>query len=200
LARSGISCDFYTMQALLRFVAFGGIAAGVILLLCGCAIGPKYAYTMQGNSAILDGFSAPNQGSEYGSCHITILRVDGFASNFSASNPGNNWPLHQPHLYLAPGVHTLNLSVSEIDVNYGEHSGNSAGITGTVASGSTPTITVEFKANHTYRLAGYLGGSTIDIALWDETNGAASRSRTASWTFDSNSNYSDSPAPSGNHR
>ena len=148
----------------------------------------------------MDGFGAPNQGAEYGSCIIDILRMDGLVANFQASHPGPSWPLHQPHLYLAPGMHTLDLDISEIDVMYGEHSGNSAGITGTVASGSNPTITVEFKAKHIYRLGGYLSGGTIDLVLWDETSGPATRSRVEEWTLDSNSNHSDSPAPSGGHR
>ena len=172
-------------------------------LAAGCATGPKYEYTQHEDSASVEGPGGQNRllGNN-GSCSITITKVDGFNSDFIASCPGVGWPFFtgKERLYLTPDQHTLKLNITETESQYGDTGHGATGLTGTVASGSTPTITVELKANHIYRFAAFLAGSTIDLALWDETSGPAARSRVANWTFDSNSNYSGSSSPSGNHR
>jgi hypothetical protein len=177
----------------------GALIAGAFLI-AGCTNGPRYVNANQTNSARIVGFATPHQGSEDGSSTISIIAVDGFVANFTASHPGPNWPLHTPLLYLAPGAHTLTLRISEIEEVIGVNSGNSAGIVGATSSGNKPTITTEFLANHAYRFGAFLNGYSISLILWDETNGRATRPQAASWFLNSNSNYSDSPAPSGRHR
>lgn len=170
------------------------------LLCCGCATGPRYTYTQQKDSASVSGPITPFQNRDNGTCSIRIVQVDGLTANFDASSPGINWPTSKKSLYLEPGKHVLALDIGEIDTETGDTGHGASGITGAVASGSTPTINVEFKANHTYRFAAYLVRGWIDLTLWDETDGAKTRSEVANWTFDSNSNYSDSSAPSGGRK
>jgi hypothetical protein len=126
--------------------------------------------------------------------------VDGLTANFGASSPGINWPTSKKSLYLEPGKHAISLDISDIVEEYGSVGHGGVGEVGADAYGSTPTITVKFTANHIYRFSGYLRGRMIEIVLWDETGGAATRFRAESWTFDGNGNHSDSAEPSGNHR
>ena len=172
-------------------------------LLCGgCATGPRYTYTQQKDSASVAGPRVPDQGREDGTCYINIKKVDGLTANFPTSNPGSNRFFYSAtkRLYLSPGQHRFILDISEINSDYGGVGHGAVGIVDTVVSGSAPTITVELKANHIYRFAAFLAGGTIELILWDETGGAKTRSEVANWTLDSNSNYSDSPAPSGARR
>jgi len=161
----------------------------------GCATGPRYQSTEHSDSARIEGPVTPIQNSENGSCSIDIAEVDGLISGFTASLPGLNWFIPRTQLYVAPGKHTLKVNISEIDTEYGNVGHGRTGAIGDSTAGGRPTITVEFAANHVYRLAAYLRGSTIELILWDETAGVASRFRAESWTMDSNSSYSENIPP-----
>jgi hypothetical protein len=136
--------------------------------------------------------------ADYGNCCVAITQVDGLTAYFDASRPGANWSFTVPShpLYLAPGRHALTLDIAEVDEVIGV-TGRDVGAVGAFASGSRPTLTAEFVANHVYRLTARLSGdgSAIDVTLWDETGGAAARSQVANWTVDSNRGYSENIPP-----
>ena len=185
-------------QAVTKIAVIFGIVATVILLCDGCVVGPKYNYAQQRDSAVLEGPAGPIQGPEDGSCSIMISQLDGMADGFTASHRGLNWPvsaLKKP-LYIAPGKHALVLTISDIDEVYGNVGHGEVGETGAYTSGAKPTVTVDFAANHVYRIGANLEGGAIVIVLWDETDGPKTRSRVATWTVDSNGGYSPSALPS----
>jgi hypothetical protein len=175
-----------------------GVVTTAILLCDGCVVGPKYNYAQQRDSAIVEGPVVPIQGPENGSCNVIISKIDGLADSFTASGKGLNWPVFEfvKPLYLAPGKHALVLSISEIDETYGNVGHGETGEIAAYTSGSKPTINVEFAANHVYRIGANLEGGAIVIVLWDETGGPKTRSRVATWTVDSNGEYSESALPS----
>jgi len=178
-------------------------AAATFLLMCvGCVSGPKYDYARQVDSASVVGPVVPVQGSEYGSCYVEIVQVDGLGDNFTASGPGLNWPFYNANkrLYLAPGKHTLALSIGEIDETYGNVGRGSVGEVGADTASATPSINVDLVASHVYRIGANLEGSVIKISLWDETNGAATRFSVATWTVNSGGVYMEATLPSGGRR
>jgi hypothetical protein len=190
------------MQTVTRMCVLAGVVTASVVIFAGCATGPRYEYAERQDSASLEGPVGPNQGWENGRCQIVIYKLDGLNVNFMASRPGLNWPFvdTKKQLYLAPGAHKIALDISEIEGQYGNTGQGATGLTGTVASGSNPTITAVFATRHVYRFAAYLNGGSIGLILWDETGGPTTRSRVANWSFDGISNYSESPAPSGGHR
>jgi len=189
-------------QAVTKLVDLLSIVTIFALLCGGCATGPQYSYIKQQDSASVEGPVVPNQGWNNGRCQVIIEKLDGLAVNFMASSPGVNLPFvhNNRQLNLEPGKHAISLDISDTEEDYGSVGHGAVGEVGTVAYGSKPTITAEVTANHIYRFSGYLSGSTIELVLWDETGGPATRTRAGSWTFDSNGNHSDSPTPSSNHR
>jgi hypothetical protein len=178
-------------------------AAATFSLICaGCVIGPKYGYTRQVDSASMEGPVVPRQGLEYGSCYVEIVRIDGLGDNFTVNRPGLNWPFYgsKNRLYFAPGIHSLTLSIGEVDETYGNVGGGSVGVVGAYSAGATSTINVEFTASHVYRIGANLEGSVIKITLWDETDGAATRFSSATWTVKSGGAYVEATPPSGGRR
>jgi len=161
-------------------------------LAAGCATGPTYTYAQQKDSASVEGAIAPIQRTvDYGSCSIQIIRIDGFSANFDASRPGANWSFTVPShpLYLAPGKHAITLDIAEVDTDIGEIGHGRIGTVGELDTGSQPILSVELAASHVYRFTANLGGSAINVSLWDETGGTAGRFLVASWTVDSSGSY-----------
>ena len=175
------------------------------VILSGCFTGPKYDYARQADSASIVGAAVLLKGVNIGDCGIVLGRVDGMATNFTASDGGYDssliyaWISHVIHepdsLYLAPGKHSLDLRISYSDESYGNVGGGQTGLVGTYSAGGTPTIKVDLVARHVYRLGANLEGAEILITLWDETNGATARTNAATWTVKSNGGYIEATLP-----
>ena len=169
----------------------------------GCATASPYNYSEQKRFRDLSGcrFTCANFSSE-GNCKIDILRVDEFSANFPAGSPNTpSWIYEKKPLYLSPGKHTLVLNIARLEVFYGDTGG---GLTGVKLAPSSPVRSQRSPRNFpqvTYiDLPPILNGASIDLTLWDETGAPAISTRAARWTLASNANYSDSAAPTGNHR
>ena len=167
------------------------IPAAFVLALGGCVTEPRYKYVEQKDSACVEGPTSPIQNSENGNCAIDIIQVDGVMAGFTASCPGLNWFAIKKPLYFAPGKHTLKLSISQNYSEMGDVGHGRTGAVGDFTAGGQPTITVVLTGSHVYRLAAYLAGNSIDLALWDLSADPALRVRVASWILDSNGGYTE---------
>jgi hypothetical protein len=178
------------------------LAAGLVLFCAGCASGPKYGYAQQKDSASIEGPVVPVQSKAYGDCVIHITTIDGLVTAFTASMPGLAWPGYGRPLYLSPGGHMLVLDVGETDEEIGNVGGGRTGAVGWSTAGAKPTVTATFVANHIYRFTANIdpSGKSIDLTLWDETGGSATRSRVANWTVNADGAYTEATPPSGRHR
>jgi hypothetical protein len=180
-------------------------AATAFILLCGgCIIGPKYAYTGQPDSPSIEGPVMPIQGAEYGSFSVIIMKIDGLGINFTASHVGMNLLIFDAKkpIPLAPGTHSLDLYLSDVQETTGSTGHGNIGVVGTFTAASHPTIVVDLLPKHLYRVGANLEDQDkeIEIHLWDETNGAAKRTSVGTWTVDSGGGYMEATLPSGGHR
>jgi hypothetical protein len=175
------------------------------LLLAACSSGPAFTNPPQSNAAILEGPVVPTQGAEDGNCSVVVEQVDGLSGDFTASHVGMNWPAFNgvKPLSLTPTKHQLSLKVS-----YTEKAGGGArGTTpqgpgdegsnggGEIKASSRAEIFAALEAGHAYRVTAEYEDEAISVVLWDETSGAAVRTRVEDWSFSCPRTNTERPAP-----
>ena len=163
------------------------IAVGASGLLCAaCALGPRYAYAPQADSATISTAPTPSvavavytpqadpaaiPAAPPASVAVFTQHIDGAVP--LPSQLGSSNGVYQ--VYVSPGMHELDLAL-----RYSENA--SHGLDEMVWS-TTASVKIEsmFAPKGKYRIEGHLTGTRFDVVLWDETQGPAARVRVGSW-------------------
>jgi hypothetical protein len=137
----------------------------------------------------------PTQGAENGNCSIVVVQVDGLSTGFTASREGMNWREFgkAKPLLLEAAKHKLELNISYSEaVGQGEPGRpspqgggdqDSAAGTGEFKATSIAEIFASLETGHVYRITANYEDEAISVVLWDETDGARTRTRVADWSF-----------------
>ena len=135
----------------------------VLVLLClgfavvsGCVVGPRYAYTKQSDSALVDIRAIGDANS------ASIDKIDGLVA--PTAWLALRWGGRADEVYIAPGSHTLSVTVNH-------HETMADGIdTDSMDFQGSATITVGLIANHHYHFdASHSGSQSLRLDLLDET-------------------------------
>ena len=140
----------------------------------GCEMGPKYRYAQQPDSVFLMDGEAPSIRMSDVVDEVYVEKIDGLAAP-TAQVLGIGSTTNQN--FLAPGKHVLYLFLRHSNPDY------SGGRTGFSVVMATGIIDFVFLAYHKYRITAAVGGESIHVTLWDETNGIDTRVDVGEWTF-----------------
>lgn len=142
-----------------------GILTISVVLMAGCALGPKYAYTVQRDSAVVS--VAPS-----GNAQVYIEHIDGFAAPLGMQYKFSSGTYELP---LSPSRHSIEVLVDST-WSVPEGLGNVE-----QSAGKNITIVYNFVENGRYHLTAGYKTPTFYLALWEDDSGSSVKVGT--WRF-----------------
>jgi hypothetical protein len=180
-----------------------GAAIVAVLFIGGCAGGPKYEMVEQADSANIERAVMPVQGSEFGTCSVTLMKIDNAVVNVTISHVGMNFMIYNAKkpIPLSPGSHTLSLYLSDIEESIGNVGHGDVGVVGRFTAASHPVIVANLLPRHEYRIGANMTKKNdgLEIDLWDVSKESTGRTKIFTWTVDSNGMFADSATSGGGH-